>query len=395
MSVVPYDQSARAVAARPGVGFDADWLLDPAEIANRIGGTDFVPKALRNNPAAITAALLYGAEVGLGPMQSLAKIAVIDGRPALAAEAQRALILHAGHELFVEESTNSRCTIGGRRRDSDTTSRVTWTLDDAKRAKISGRPAWQAYPRQMLLARASAELARAIFADVIGGMPALEELDDVDTLDPSDPETPRRAAAQADADAAKPKPATRRRKRTGATIGEPSSSSSSPADVGPVPGSEPGVPVADALAAEAGPPADSSSTKAAKAEPEPAGHAAEPEATGAAGEPADPDGPNKAQLGMLFALFNEKGITERDERLAWSERELDRKISSSKELSSLDVSRLIEALKALEPAKPAAAPEPADELPADEQAVLDALATELDGTEVSADPDDDPFPEGY
>jgi hypothetical protein len=98
---------------------------------------------------------------------------------------------------------------------------------------------------------------------------------------------------------------------------------------------------------------------------------------------------------MLFALFNEKGIIERDERLAWSERELDRKISSSKELSSLDVSRLIEALKALEPAKPAAAPEPADELPADEQAVLDALATELDGTEVSADPDDDPFPEGY
>ena len=95
------------------VGFTADWLLDPAEIAQRIGGTDFVPKALRNNPAAITAALLYGLEVGLGRMQSLAKIAVIDGRPSLAAEAQRALILAAGHEIWPEEATITRCVMAG------------------------------------------------------------------------------------------------------------------------------------------------------------------------------------------------------------------------------------------------------------------------------------------
>ena len=129
--------------------------MQPAiELAKAVAGTDFVPKAMRNNPAQITAAVLYGDEVGLGPMQSLARISVIDGRPSLAAEAQRALILAAGHELWIEESTITRCTVAGRRRDSDQTSRVTWTSDDAKRAKLDGKPNWRSYPRQMLLARA-------------------------------------------------------------------------------------------------------------------------------------------------------------------------------------------------------------------------------------------------
>ena len=125
------------------------------ELAEIIANTDFVPKGLRGNQPAILAAILYGHEVGLEPMQSLAKISVIEGRPSLWAEAQRALILAAGHEMWVEESTVTRATVAGRRRDSKQTQRVTWTLDDAKRARIAGKQNWQTYPRQMLVARAS------------------------------------------------------------------------------------------------------------------------------------------------------------------------------------------------------------------------------------------------
>jgi hypothetical protein len=91
MSVVPY----RPEAPR-------EWIaLVPAaaELAKSVANTDFVPRGMRNNPAAITAAILYGDEIGLGPMQSLAKIAVIDGRPTLAAETQRGLVLQAGHKM--------------------------------------------------------------------------------------------------------------------------------------------------------------------------------------------------------------------------------------------------------------------------------------------------------
>jgi hypothetical protein len=369
MTVVPYDRPVALDARRTSAGFNADWLLDPAEIANRIGGTDFVPKALRNNPAAITAALLYGQEVGLGPMMSLSRIAVIDGRPSLAAEAQRALILADGHDLWIEESTVTRCTIAGRRKGSELVSRVTWTLDDAKRAKIAGRSNWQAYPRAMLLARASAELARAIFADVIGGLAATEELEDVDVIV---------EAPAVELEGPEAKPATRRRRRVGTTAGPGSSASPAPEpEPSPAPSPEP--------------------------EPEPA-QPTEPKQPPAAGA-APADAPSKAAMGMLFALFGQKGVGEREARLAYSERALDRSIGSSSELSALDVSRIIEALNAepdkaeprpepepfqAPPLKPEPAPEP---LPADEQAVLDALGDELGAK--PANPPYGEFPEGY
>ena len=153
-------------------------LAEVGQLAHAIANTDFVPKAMRGNEAAIVAAIMYGDEVGLSPMQSLAKIAVIDGKPSLAAEGQRALILAAGHYIWPEDFTTTKVTWAGRRHDLDTISRVTWTLDDAKKANLAGKQNWRTYPRAMLSARASAELARAVFADVIGGLAATEENED-------------------------------------------------------------------------------------------------------------------------------------------------------------------------------------------------------------------------
>ena len=88
------------------------WLpmFEPvARLAAEIAQTEFIPAGLRGKPAAITAAILYGREIGLGPIQSLQSVDVIDGRPAISAEMGRALALAAGHELFIEESTTARC----------------------------------------------------------------------------------------------------------------------------------------------------------------------------------------------------------------------------------------------------------------------------------------------
>ena len=167
MSVVPYTPRSWV-----------EMMVPAAELAKQIAGTEFVPKSLRNNPGAIAAAILFGDEVGFGPMQSLAKIAVIEGKPALAAEAQRALILRAGHDIWIEDASVTKVTVCGRRKDSEQINRFTWTMDDAKRANLAGRPSWRMYPRQMLTARATAELARAVFADAIGGLMAIEELEE-------------------------------------------------------------------------------------------------------------------------------------------------------------------------------------------------------------------------
>src|SRR4029077_21105967 len=97
----------------------------------------------------------------------------------------------AGHELWFEETTTTRAIAAGRRQGTDRVGRVTWTLDDAKRAGICGQHNWRSYPAEMLRARASAALARAMFADVTLGIPATEELDDEpDNGAPAIPPTP-------------------------------------------------------------------------------------------------------------------------------------------------------------------------------------------------------------
>jgi len=308
MSLVPYSPSGR---------FVAEWLTDPAEIARAVGGTDFVPVGMRDNLAAITAALLYGDEVGLGPMQSLSKIAVINGRPTLAAEAQRALILQAGHELWIEESTTTRCTVAGRRKGSEQTSRITWTLDDAKRAGIGGKQTWRAYPRQMLLARASAELARAVFADAIGGLAATEEAE----LD---------AELAPETNGPTPPSTTRRRQR--ASVSTPQTSTVTQPPTGarpPLPGDEL-PPIADAATDEAATVDDG----LAGTTPIPPG-----DAPVAAPMMTDP------QRKRLMALFRERGYSGREHRLAWATVHVGRHITSSNELTEAEASHLITLLE--------------------------------------------------
>ena len=86
--------------------------LSPAEVnwktAQKIANTPFVPSAFRGKPEAVFAAILYGAELGIGPMQSLNCIHVIEGKPSMAPELMRALVAKAGHRIDVKLSSNDR-----------------------------------------------------------------------------------------------------------------------------------------------------------------------------------------------------------------------------------------------------------------------------------------------
>lgn len=185
MSIVPITGSTNTLTYATPVEKRHEWieLLGPAaDLANQLAQTDFVPAEFKNKPAQIAAAVLYGAELGLGPMVSLSKIDIVKGRPAPRAELGRALAFAAGHEIWIEDQTNTKCTVMGKRRNSQHVHSVTWTLDDAKKAGIAGNPNYAKYPRQMLLARASAELVRAMCPEVLGGITVFaEEAVDIDT----------------------------------------------------------------------------------------------------------------------------------------------------------------------------------------------------------------------
>jgi hypothetical protein len=153
---------------------------DCLDLAKSISATPFVPDVIRNNPAAVMATILRGAELGVSAMHSLAQIDFIQGRPALRAELARALVLSKGHRLWVDGDnyTETAVTVFGQRAGDENVVKVTWTRDMAQRAGLLNKPPWKAYPRAMLLARATAELCRLLFADVLAGIAFTEEVED-------------------------------------------------------------------------------------------------------------------------------------------------------------------------------------------------------------------------
>lgn len=184
--------SAPAPRSRPNAVDLIGMCDDYWRLAQRISATDFVPKAFRGRPESILAALLSGAERGLGPMESLRSVNVIEGRPSLSAEAKRALVLAAGHYIEILETNERRAVVIGRRAGSDRTSpEFIWTIDRARRARLLGKDNWQKYPEAMLLARATSDLCNALFPDVIAGLETAELVQD-DLAGEPEPRTRRR-----------------------------------------------------------------------------------------------------------------------------------------------------------------------------------------------------------
>ena len=178
--------------ARSGPGAVIALADDYWRLANRVAATEFVPTKLRNRPEAVLAALLSGAERGLGPMESLRSIHVIEGPPSLSAEADarpraRRRPRHRHRRIHRRQGAPS---IGRRARLRPHHPPFTWTIDRARRARLANKDNWRKYPEAMLLARATAELCNAVFPDVIAGLAATEEISD--ELVQAEPATTRR-----------------------------------------------------------------------------------------------------------------------------------------------------------------------------------------------------------
>lgn len=145
--------------------YESSWKL-----AQRVNTTPFVPRAMQGKPEHVLACVLYGRELGLGPMQALNSIHVIEGRAAASPELMRALVASAGHRIDITENTNEACTMKGIRVDTQAEATVRWTVEDAKLAGLTHKDNWKKYPRAMLAARCTSELCRLLFPDVIAGL---------------------------------------------------------------------------------------------------------------------------------------------------------------------------------------------------------------------------------
>lgn len=156
-------------AAVPEVNFSNLMAL-----ATQLVSTGFLPRAIQT-PAQAVAIILTGRELGIGTMQALRAVNVIQGKPALSAELMASLILSKGHRIEWTVNTESEARVKITRRDGSH-HEDGFTLEEAQRADLLGKDGWKKYPKAMLRARALSLTARAICPDAIAGVYTYEEM---------------------------------------------------------------------------------------------------------------------------------------------------------------------------------------------------------------------------
>ena len=159
--------------------------------AARVASTDFVPKAYRGKPNDVLICAQYAQEIGLGIVEGMRSIAVINGKPSVYGDGLLALCYSSSVCEYVKEHPilddlgNITGYICEAKRKGQDAKMARFTIDDAKRARLWEKKGhggqdtpWITYPQRMLQMRARGFALRDAFPDVLKGLITREEADD-------------------------------------------------------------------------------------------------------------------------------------------------------------------------------------------------------------------------
>ena len=135
-----------------------------------ISASNLLPEAYRGRPENVLIAVETGAALGIPAIQALNSINVIKGKAAMSADLMASLVRRAGHKLRITQDGMSVTADLIRADDPDFTFTVTWDQQKATTAGLWGRGQWNAYPDQMLRARAITEVCRQGASDALMGV---------------------------------------------------------------------------------------------------------------------------------------------------------------------------------------------------------------------------------
>ncbi|MFE4714810.1 hypothetical protein ACFRAM_28620 [Paenibacillus sp. NPDC056722] len=164
------------------------------QIAQQMCSTALVPPRYSGRPLDGAAAILFGIELGLNPIQSLWLVDKHYGRPSIEARTMVALLKARGYKISTVELTDTTATVDGVAQDGSEES-STWTMDRAIKAEyvatwdeetddwvrskntgeIIGNPLYHTDPQAMLYAKAASEVCRRLAPEVLLGMPYSRE----------------------------------------------------------------------------------------------------------------------------------------------------------------------------------------------------------------------------
>ena len=129
--------------------------------------------------------ILWGAERGLEPIQSMDILSIIDGKTTISADGMAGLAHASPHCEWMRVTSHdlTHCTYEIKRVGDPEPHIVTYTKDDAERAQLWGKMTrqgyptnWVKYPLAMLKAACLRAAMRQVFPDVLAGVYTTEEM---------------------------------------------------------------------------------------------------------------------------------------------------------------------------------------------------------------------------
>lgn len=129
-------------------------------------------------PEQAIALMLVAQAEGRSPFEAARDYHIIQGRPALKADAMLARFQQAGGKVRWIESSDTKAVAEFSHPQGGTLT-VTWTIERAQKAGLTGKDNWRQYPAQMLRARCISEGVRAVFPGATSGMYTPEEIRDM------------------------------------------------------------------------------------------------------------------------------------------------------------------------------------------------------------------------
>ena len=132
-----------------------------------------------NDPTQALALMFLAQAQGKHPASIAQEYHIIQGRPALKADAMLARYFEAGGTVKWITLTDEKVEAEFTHPNSGTCT-ISWSLADAKSKKIAISPNWDKYPRAMLRSRVISEGIRTSYPNVIMGVYSEEEVRDFD-----------------------------------------------------------------------------------------------------------------------------------------------------------------------------------------------------------------------
>jgi len=176
-----------ALVHTPRAPLEPGTLTEAITFARELAKSSMIPRDFQGKAENILVAMQWGREIGLGTLQALQNIAVINGRPAVWGDAMLALVKASPLCEYVEETVEgdgdaSKAICRTKRKGARKEEMRSFDVADARKAGLWDKVGpWKQYPKRMLQMRARGFLLRDVYPDVLRGVISAEEARDMPT----------------------------------------------------------------------------------------------------------------------------------------------------------------------------------------------------------------------